>query len=290
MSYLVIDIGGTNTRFAFFKDRKLIEQTKYKTVKDNGLLIFLINKIREIQKKFSIKNFEGICVSAPGFLEPEKLKLTAPTNLPRIKNLSLAPLKKFSKKFILINDGDCAAIGAYSLEKKSDKSVKNIACLTLGTGFGCGLIFDGEIYKGRSVGSEFGHTTIDVDGKKDNSGNYGTIENYVSIRGLKSILSKKGLNVGTHELNRLASKGNKKALKVYKEFSGYVATAIVNIANTLDLDTIYLTGGLVHGKRFFFKDAVKDAKSRFFKGINPKIKATSENLSILGGLELLRQG
>jgi predicted NBD/HSP70 family sugar kinase len=288
MNYLVIDIGGTNTRFAFFRNKKLIEQTKYETIKDHGLLVFLINKIREIQKKFKVKKFDGICVSAPGFLESDKLKLTAPTNLPKIKNLNLSPLKKFTKKLILMNDGDCAVIGAYSLEKQSDNSVKNLACLTLGTGFGCGLILNREIYKGRGVGSEFGHTTINLSGKKDNSGNYGTIENYVSIRGLKLIMRKIGLNVGTRELNRLAGKGNTKALGVYREFSKYVATAIVNIANTLDLDAIYITGGLVHGKRFFFRNAVLDAKSRFFKGINPKIHATSENLSILGGLELLR--
>jgi predicted NBD/HSP70 family sugar kinase len=289
MNYLVIDIGGTNIRFAFFRNKKLIEKTKYKTIRDNGLLIFLVSKISEIQKKFDIKKFDGICISAPGFLEPEKFKLTAPTNIPKIKNLNLAPLKKFTRKFLLVNDGDCAVIGAFSLEK-NDKSVKNIACLTLGTGFGCGLILNKEIYKGKGVGSEFGHTTIDMYGKKDNSGNYGCIENYVSIRGLKNIVNKKGLRVGTHELNRLAGKGNKKALSVYKEFSKYVATSIVNIANTLDLDVIYLTGGLVNGKKFFFNDAVNDAKSRFFKGINPKIKATKENLSLLGGLELLRKG
>ena len=119
------------------------------------------------------------------------------------------------------------------------------------------------------------------------SNNHGTVENYVSIRGLKSIVKSKGLNVGTHELNKMAAKNNPKALSVYKEFSKYVATAIVNIANTLDLDVIYLTGGLLHGKRFFFNFAVNDAKSRFFKGINPKIRGTKENLSILGGLELL---
>jgi predicted NBD/HSP70 family sugar kinase len=289
MNYLVIDIGGTNTRFAFFKDKKLIEHSKHRTIKNNGLLIFLVQKITEIQKKFDVKKFEGICISAPGFLEPEKFRLTSPTNIPKIKNLNLGVLKKFTKKFILINDGDCAVIGAYYLEKKQDKSVKNIACLTLGTGFGTGLILNGKLYKGSGVGSEFGHTTIDVNGKKDNSNNNGTVENYVSIRGLKKIVKDKGLNVGIHELIRLAGKRNAKALSVYKEFSKYVSTAIVNIANTLDLDAIYLTGGLLHGKKFFFNQAVQDARSRMFKGINPKIRATKENLSIIGGLELLRK-
>lgn len=287
MNYLVVDIGGTNTRFAFFRNKKLVEKRKYKTTKDNRLLIMLLSEVSSIQKKFNVKKFDGLCISAPGYLEPEKLKLTAPTNIPKIKNLSLVPLKRFTKKFILVNDGDCAVIGAHSLEKK-DKSVKNIACLTLGTGFGCGLILNGELYKGKGTGSEYGHTTIDINGKKDMSGNYGCVENYVSIRGLKSLAKKKGFDNGIRDLIKMCEKGNKKALSVYDEFSKYVSTAIVNISNTLDLDVIYLTGGLMHGKKFFFNKAVNDARKRIFKGINPKIKATKENLSILGGLELLR--
>ena len=286
MNYLVFDVGGTNTKLAFFRDNKLIENKSFKTVKNNSLLRELISEILYFKKKYKINKFEGIAVSAPGSLEKEKFMMSAPTNIPGIRNLSLVPLKKFCKKFIFDNDGDCAAFGAFVLEKKKSK---NLACITLGTGVGCGLILNGKLYYGNKVGSEFGHVTIDINGKKDNSGNYGTVESYISISGLRNIARKRGLNVSPPELSRLASSGNKKARSAYKEYSKYLATAIVNIANTLDLDTIYLTGGLVHGKRFFLNQTIKDAKSRFFKGINPRIKATSENLAFLGGLGLLRR-
>ena len=285
MNHLIFDIGGTNTKVAFFRNNKLIENKSFKTVKNNSLLKELISEILFFKKEYRINEFEGIAVSAPGFLERKKLMMTAPTNIPGIRNLSLIPMKKFCKKFVFENDADCAAFGAFVLE---NKKTKNLACITLGTGVGCGLILNGKLYYGNKVGSEFGHTTIDINGKKDNSGNYGTIEKYISINGLKEIARRKGLNVNPRELSKMAGSGNKKALEIYKEYSKYVATALVNIANTLDLDVIYLTGGLVNAKRFFFNETIRNAKSRFFKGISPKIKANSENLSFLGGLGLLQ--
>jgi glucokinase len=287
MNYLVFDIGGTNTRFAFFKDYKLIEKDSFRTIKDNSLLSFLISKTSEIINKHNLSYFDGICISAPGFLEREKLKMTAPTNLPKIKNLDLSSLKKFCKKLVLEHDGDCAALGAFKLENNKPN---NLACITLGTGVGCGLILNGKIYTGNKVGSEFGHSTIDIHGKKDNSGNFGTIENYISISGLHNLIKKRGLKGGSFELREMALKGNKKALLVYEDYSSYLATALVNLVNTLDLDSVYITGGLVNSQEFFFEKAIKKARKRFFRGINPKIKATSENLCILGGLELLKKG
>lgn len=285
MNCLIFDIGGTNTKVAFFRNNKLIESKSFKTVKNNSLLKELISEILYFKKKYKVNKFEGIAVSAPGALDREKLMMSAPTNIPGIRNLNLKPLKKFCRKFVFDNDGDCAAFGAFVLEKKR---ARNLACITLGTGVGCGLILNGKLYYGNKVGSEFGHVTIDINGKKDNSGNYGTIESYISITGLRDIAKKKGLNVSPPELSRLAGSGNKKAMSIYKEYSKYLATAIVNIANTLDLDTIYLTGGLVNAKRFFLNYTIRDSKTRFFKGINPKIKATSENLAFLGGLGLLK--
>jgi len=285
-NYLVFDIGGTNTRFVFFQDDKVIESNSFKTIKDNSLLQFIISKINELMKKYNLKEFDGIGVSSPGFLEREKLMMTAPTNMPKIKNLSLEPLKKFCKKLIFEHDGNCAVMGAFGLENKKPN---NLACITLGTGVGCGLILNGKIYRGNNIGCEFGHTTIDFHGKKDNSGNYGTIENYLSINGLHNLIKKRGLKGGSFDLREMALKGNKKAMLVFEDYSNYLATALVNLANTLDLDIIYITGGLVNNKEFFFNKAVKKAKNRFFTGINPVIKATSENLCILGCLEFLKQ-
>jgi len=286
MNYLVFDIGGTNARFVFFKDSKELEKGCEKTIKDRRLYDFLEGVVRKIMQKYKIKKFDGIAVSSPGALSSEKLILTKPTNIPRIKNLHLSQLKKFTKKLVLENDANCAALGAFKLE---GRSVKDLVCFTLGTGLGCGIIIQGMLYKGKGKASEFGHTTIDLNGRKCPCGNFGCLENYVSTRGLLSIAKKNGLNVDCYELGRLARKRNKKALKTYREFGRNVSLALVNIANALDPELIVLTGGLCNSSEFFISEAKKHAEKRYFSGINPKIKFHKQNLSLIGALELIKK-
>ena len=289
MKYLVFDIGGTYTRVVCFKNHKIIEKDKFKTINSNKLGGVLTRKTKEVMEKHRIRKFDGVAISAPGYLEAEKLKLTAPVNLKRVRNLNLSGLKKFARKgnVVMENDANCAVLGARVIEGLKSKRVQNIACLTLGTGFGSGLILNGKLYEGNGIGCEFGHTTIDLNGGKCNCGNFGCLENYVSVRGLLRIAKKIGLSADVFKLQELVEKRDKKALAVYTEFGEYLATGLVNIANTLDLEVIYLTGGLVGAEKFFMGKAIKSARKRFFRGINLKIKVYKGNLSILGGLELV---
>jgi len=280
---LVFDIGGTYTRIALFKGNELIEQEKYETIKTNKFLPWLIKKTKEVMKKYNIRKFEGISIAAPGALNATKLELTAPVNLPKIRNLKFSALKKYGKKVVMENDANCAALGAYVLYKK-----KNIVCLTLGTGLGCGIVLDGKIYNGVRIASEFGHTTVDLHGKRDNCGNYGCLENYLSTRGLLKLARKNGLNLDTYELQKLAGKGDKRALKSYDEFSEYLAVALVNLINTLDPELIVLSGGLINVSEFFVDKAIKEAKSRWFPGACGEIKIYYGNLSLIGAFELLK--
>jgi len=316
MNYLVFDIGGTNLRVAFFMDNKLVKEKRYKTINGSGLLDLLVDCVIDFKNEFGVRQFDGIGVSAPGFLESDKLKLTAPTNLNKVKNLSLKPLKKFAKKVVLENDANCAALGAFSLEKKKNKKVENLVCFTLGTGFGCGLILNGNLYRGQGVASEFGHTSINFnseqkenfsfnsdspnskqtsfksnefgDGTRDSCGNNGCLESYVSIRGLNNLIKKNGLKVNAFELRELAARGDKKAFKIYKGFANFLSVGLVNITNTLDPEVIYLTGGLTNASRFFVGVACKEARKKFFRGMNPKIKVNTKNLSLIGVLDLIR--
>jgi len=283
MNYLVFDIGGTNTKIAFYRKTRIIEESIVKTIKDKKILIFLENKIKEILTKYKIKKLDGLVIAAPSPLSPKKFMLLSPPNLPKIKNLKLKKLKRYTKKLVLENDANCSALGAYQLYKD-----KNLVCLTLGTGLGCGIIINGELYKGKGIASEFGHTSVDINGKKCNCGNIGCLEEYVSARTLLRIAKKNKLNVDCFELQALASKKNKKALKTYSQFAKNLSFALVNIANTLDPEMIVLTGGLSNASKFFLDEAIKQAEKKYFRGIKPKVKATPKNLALSGGLSLVK--
>ncbi len=289
MTYLVFDIGGTNTRIAVFEKGTFLEVQSYPTINSMKLLGFLDKKTVELKEKYKIRKFEGIGISAPGFLEQKKLNLRAPVNLPKIKNLKFSSLKKYTEKIVLEHDANCAVIGALKkLKCREKKEIKNIVCLTIGTGLGCGIILNNNLCRGEGAASEFGHTIVDVEGEKCTCGNKGCLENYVSLRGFLKIAKKNGLNSDWKEINSLARKSDKKALKTYKEFGKNISLALVNIANTLDPEFIILTGGFCNNKKFFISEAKKEAEKKYFRGIKPKVRAFKENLSLLGAAELVK--
>lgn len=282
MNYLVFDIGGTNTRFAFFRNGKMTGMVKVKTVNSCGLKDLLVGICESMLKKYNLKKFDGIGVSAPGCLNCEKLELIYSPNLSNVKDFDFGFLKKFSKKVVLEKDANCAALGALKLY-----NVNNLVCLTLGTGLGCGIIIDGKLYKGRGEASEFAHTIADMNGVKCSCGNRGCIENYVSARGLMRIAKRKGLKVDCIGLSDLAKKGNRKALKIFEEYGKFLSIALANAANTLDPELIVLTGGLTNSAKFFISEAKRQVKKKYYRGINPKIVAAKKNLNLVGGRGLL---
>src|SRR5688500_149486 len=79
----------------------------------------------------------------------------------------------------LDNDANCATYGEWW--QGAGRGVRHLAGVTLGTGIGGGLIFDGRLLRGASgTAGEFGHTTIDFTGRRCACGNYGCLEAYAS--------------------------------------------------------------------------------------------------------------
>jgi len=281
-NYLVFDIGGTFTKFAFFRGNKILEDGRESTPRN---LIDLLERIcKEILLKYNLRRFDGIAISVPGSLDYRRLELVYANNLKKARKIKFGSLGRFSKKIVLENDASCAALGVLKFE---DKEFKNLICFTLGTGLGTGIIINGNLYKGSGNASEFAHTIVDVKNGKCSCGNVGCLENSVSVRGLLKIARKNKLNVDCFGLSKLAKQRNRMALKTYKEFGKNVAVALINAANTFDPNLIVLTGGLCNSADFFMPVAREIAKNRYYPGINPRVQIYKKNLSIIGARGLL---
>lgn len=83
----------------------------------------------------------------------------------------------------MLNDANAAALGEGWMGSASGEA--SYALVTLGTGIGCGLVFDGKLWQGASGGAgEAGHLCIERDGRPCNCGGTGCFEQYASARGL----------------------------------------------------------------------------------------------------------
>ncbi len=81
------------------------------------------------------------------------------------------------------NDGNLAALGESWLGAGRGEPV--ILSFVLGTGIGGGFVINGRLYHGHhNLGTEFGHITIDCDGRQCICGGRGCIECYASATAL----------------------------------------------------------------------------------------------------------
>jgi glucokinase len=117
----------------------------------------------------------GIC--APGPLDPVAGVILNPPNVPCWRNFPLAAevRRVFGLRPRVDNDGNAAAL-AEALWG-AGVGYRNVFYVTLGTGIGTGIVFDREIYHGRTgSAAEGGHVTIDYRGPKCGCGKRGCVE------------------------------------------------------------------------------------------------------------------
>lgn len=117
----------------------------------------------------------GIC--APGPLDPQSGVILNPPNVPCWRNFPLAEEvhRAFGLSARVDNDGNAAALAEAIWG--AGAGYRNVFYATLGTGVGTGIVFDRQIYHGRTgIAAEGGHVSIDYRGPLCGCGKRGCIE------------------------------------------------------------------------------------------------------------------
>lgn len=219
----------------------------------------LANEIKnQILTLNSSVNLEGVSIGAPtgsyrhGKIE-RAVNLNWPDHLPVAKILG----ENFNVPVIVSNDANAAAFG--EMYFGSDKGVKNLICITLGTGLGCGLITAGNLIMGSGGhAGELGHVTAIPDGRKCTCGREGCLETYVSATGMvrtvqemgeeklkNSILNQKPLQeITSKDIAEAALQGDIVAKEIF-EFTGKIfGRTLADVVALLNPEVIVITGGV----------------------------------------------
>ena len=191
---------------------------------------------------------------------------------------------KFKLPTFLDNDANCFALAEAVFG--SGRNYDNIVGITLGTGIGGGIVINKKIYHGRNNAAELGHMTIKYDGPKSRCGNNGCIETHAGARGITSIYN--GSN--PYSIQKLALKGNKKAIETYKEIGNYLGTALANIMYAIDPDIIIIGGKISNSWKLFSKTMNDTVKKRYFSKPCPIVKSKLKEAGILGAGALVLEG
>lgn len=278
-----VDLGGTSIKAALVSQKgKIIKKCEIPTEAEKGAKAVISNIISSIEKVKDGKIL-GIGIGSPGPMDYKKGVITNPVNLP-FKNVPLKKIikNKFNVSVFLDNDAKCFTLGEAVFGK--GKKCGNVVGITLGTGFGCGLVVNKKIYHGRGNATEFGHTTIKHDGIKSKSGNDGSIEEYVAARGITTLFDGKA---SPKEIYNLALKRNKKAIEAYNKMGYYLGIGLTNIIYAFDPDMIIVGGKISNAWAFFHKAMEEEIKKRYFSKPCKIVKSGLKDAGILGAAALV---
>jgi glucokinase len=293
MKYIIgIDIGGTKINTILMNEKaKIVRKIKVPTPKNKNLIIKkIIDDINFVSSGINKNFILGVGVGVPGCLSKEKTRILKLPNLPCFNKIDLKRIieKKSKLKVLIENDTNCMALGEFLFGYGKGKNIKNLVCLSIGTGVGGGIIINKRIYHGKENAGEVGHITIEVNGIKCNCGSYGCLEEYVSVRGIKRIakaLKLKEKNI--IKIQEAAKKGDKKAQEVYKTAGKYLGIGLSNIVKVLDPELILIGGGISKSGDLLLKPAIEEMKKRtFFKTRDVKTVKLGDDSGAVGAASL----
>jgi predicted NBD/HSP70 family sugar kinase len=157
---------------------------------------------------------------------------------------------------ILENDANCAALGEFWSGRVS--TAHDFATIYMATGIGCGLVINGDVYRGASSNAgEIGHLSLDVDGPECFCGSRGCLEvmatpaaivrsarEHTALWERLDLSEREGEDVRTSfaTIATAAMTGDADAEGLVRQSAKYLATAVLGLTNIFDLDRVYLAG------------------------------------------------
>jgi len=221
-------------------------------------VFFEMDKMIE-EKNLRLDNFLGIGVAVPGLIDKEKGILEFAPNL-GWKNVYISKIfkDKFNLPVILDNEAKAAAIGEREfIYPKMD----NMVFISINEGIGCGVILNGELYRGASGNAgEFGHIIIDTNGPACHCGNKGcweTLASESSIVNRYLKLSNSNKELTKKEIYQLGKNGDKKVIEIFSETGRNIGIGLVNIVNGLSPELLVIGGGIVEIKDYVYEEIIK---------------------------------
>lgn len=158
-----VDIGGTKVAAAVVSPGpSLAEPVFVPTLADQGFAVSFGQVCRAIDACVERGPAEAIGICAPGPLNPKTGVVINPPNLPEWVNIPLAA--KVSERYGLPCrvENDANAAGLAEALFGAAQGYSSVFYVTLSTGVGAGIVFDGKIHHGRSgAAAEGGHISID---------------------------------------------------------------------------------------------------------------------------------
>jgi glucokinase len=212
-------------------------------------------------------------VGCGGPLDSETGIVYSPPNLP---GWDAFPLKerletRFALPVFIDNDGNAAALGEHRFG--AGRGYNNIFYITVSTGIGCGMILDGNVYRGTDYSAgEFGHIVMARNGPRCKCGGRGCLEalasgtaiarraNRALRRAPDSLLARlraeKKRPLTAKDVIEAVRRNDPLAERIFGDAAEYIGLGVTSAIHMLNPGIVIIGGGLSQAGPLLF-DRVK---------------------------------
>lgn len=252
-----IDIGGTKIAAGMLdRNGKILARRENPSGAGLALqegLALIFSMLRETARQAG-GELEGIGVGCTGPVYPLTGRLGRIEFLPGWEgnNLVAGLQNAFGVRAFLENDADAAALG--ELAWGAGQEAKRFIYITVSTGIGAGMVFDGCIYRGvEGAHPEIGHHVIDPSGPKCFCGAHGCWESLAS----GPALAARGGQSSALVVCQAAEQGEAAARAAVEQEAYYLGLGFANLVTLFVPDVIALGGGVMLSRHLFWDKIVQ---------------------------------
>ena len=287
-----VDIGGTKTKIGLVtREGDCLTDTWYRTKEYPDLNDYLDKMVTTIKSMVNDHpedmNVLGIGIGAPnassrnGTIE-NAANLLWKGSVPLLDKLG----ERLDVPMKLMNDASVAALGEKLFGNA--KGMSDFIVVTLGTGFGAGIVANGKLIDGYDgFAGELGHVDMTLgDGRLTGLGVRGGLEAYVSATGLKRtilyMLSKymddsRFRSIAFNDLHgeditKAAEEGDPIALKAFDYTAKIFGQALANFTAFTQPEAFFLMGGLVGSGKWITEPLKKYFNENLLEVYKGKVK------------------
>ena len=249
---LGLDIGGTKTAVVLGDDDGCIhERISFRTCPKRGFqatfdeLCAAADSLiaRAVERRIDI---EALSVSIGGPLDIGRGIVKSPPNLPGWDDIPLKTLltERFRLPTYIEHDGNAGALAEWRFG--AARGARNVIFLTMGTGFGGGLILNGKLYPGTcDLAGEVGHVRLADDGPEA----FGKRGSWEGLCGGAGIARRAALRfparwnegqITVRELADLATKNDHDALTLFLEIGRDLGRGLAILIDILNPEIIVI--------------------------------------------------
>jgi glucokinase len=257
-----IDIGGTKIAVGMVNDAgKVVSKLESPTDAPGGYQNGLARMIAMLRETARIADVEisGIGIGSTGIVYPGSGEFGDVDFLPGWEGNN--PVEDLSRALnvtaALENDADASALGEAGWGAGKGKS--RLIYVTIGTGIGGGIIFDGKLYRGAEMSHpEISHHVIDPSGPLCSCGFRGCWESLATGPAMAAWFRTNAVkenrypeNISAEHICRLAQQGDEWAGRAVEREAYYLGLGIANLINLFVPDVIVLGGSVMKSANLF---------------------------------------